>query len=138
MHTITIYVANDGTKFEGPNALAQCRAYEQEIEEQQLMTLEQYIKFFDWKGNPLSYSYVNRNAYSVYYALVLGIPDEDEDPEAFRAWERVVPSELDEEICSYECGWYVGNGECVFHAWEQVVKDYTEQADIIGKLSEGN
>lgn len=138
MHTITIYVANDGTEFKGPDAQARCRDYEKEIEEQQLMALEQYIKFFDWRGNPLSYSYVNHSAYSIYYALVLSIPDEDEDPEAFRAWDRIVPSELDDEISSYECGWYVGNGECVFRAWEQVVKDYTEQAEVIEKLSKGN
>lgn len=138
MHTITVYVADDGTKFEGSNALAQCRAYEQGIEEQRFMVLEQYIKFYDWRGEPLSYSHVSRNPYSIYYALVLGMPYEDEEPEAFQAWEKIIPSELDGEICSYGYGWYVGNGECVFHAWEQIVKDYTEQANIITILSEGN
>lgn len=130
-----IYIADDGTEFEGICAQKRCIAYEKEKTEKQLASLSSYIKFFGWDGRPLAYHSIIKNTDRIYYIQVLAIPDEKTEPEIYSLWCKIVPWKLDEEISS--CGWYAADCEC-FRAWDKVVKSYNEQTKMIAKLRDGN
>ena len=135
MRKETVYIADDGTRFEGANAYFKCQQYEIELEEERFLLLREYIRFYDYKAEPLKYSLVNSGR-TPYYSLVLRIPDEDD--EGYDIWAEVVPSSLDEEICNYGEGWYVTTDEHNYDNWSNLVDEFNKQSAIIAKLEKGN
>lgn len=131
----TVYIADDGTRFEGLNAYFKCRQYEIELEEERFLLLQEYIRFYDYNAQPLKYSLVNAG-HAPYYSQVLRIPDEDD--EGYEIWAEVVPSGLDEEICNYGEGWYVTTDEHNYDNWSNLLDEFNKQAAIIAKLEKGN
>ena len=136
MRRETVYIAEDGTRFEGANAYFKCQQYETEMAEDKFQPLREYIRFYDYKAEPLKYSLVHSGNHTPYYSQVLRIPD-DED-EVYGLWADVVPGTLDEEICNYGEGWYVTTDECNYDNWSNLLDEFNKQAAIIAKLEKGN
>jgi hypothetical protein len=130
------WIADDGTVFEGANAYRRCYQYEQELAEKKYEALKNWIRFFNWKGEPIAYDWVKRDGIA-YYAQVLGVPNED-----FGIWDmwcEVVPSGLG-DMLAYEsdCGIWVSeheNDEWV--RWETWVSSFEEKKKSVEKIMEG-
>ena len=126
-----IYIADDGTRFEGLNAYIECRKYELLRQSEKFAPLSSYIEFFDWNGAPINYGLMEDGCYA-YFALVKDIPDEGTD--VCEMWRRVVPTNLDCQIYD-DLGWYVARGDDQWYAWTDIVSEFAEKEEIIKKLN---
>lgn len=130
------WIADDGTVFEGNDAYRRCYRYEQELAEKKYEALKNWIRFFNWKGEPLAYDWVKRDGIA-YYAQVLGVPNED-----FGIWDlwcEVVPSGLG-DMLAYEsdCGIWVSEHENdEWTRWENWVSSFEEKKKSVEKIMEG-
>jgi hypothetical protein len=132
MRTEKIYIADDGKRFEGYNAYAECRKYELAKSNEKYAPLAPYIEFFDWAGKPICYGHMEEGCYA-YYAHVKDIPDEGTP--AYEMWGRIVPENLDCQICD-DLGWYVSNGDDRWYAWVDMVSEFAEKEKIINELNQ--
>ena len=130
------WIADDGTVFEGNDAYRKCYQYEQELEEKKYEALKNWIRFFDWDGEPMPYRWVRGGQYASY-ARVLGVPREDFD--IWDLWCDVVPGELG-DMLAYEsdCGiWVSPNANGSWMRWENLVRDFEEKKSSVEKIMEG-
>lgn len=130
------WIADDGTVFEGENAYRRCYQYEQEQKENKYEALKNWIRFFNWKGEPLAYNCVKSDGYA-HYAQVLGVPHED-----FGIWDlwcEVVPSELGDMLAyDSDCGIWVNPKENdEWMRWEDMVNDFDVRKKSVEKIMEG-
>jgi len=132
-----VYIANDGTRFEGEMAYANCMKYEQYQALEACGELRNYIRFYSWDGTELNAKSVADNIFSVYFVKVLDIPDEDENEEVYHLWNKAVSCDLDDAIGRYEFGWYCSNGDNDWCYWGNIVKDYEECKAVIEKIEQG-
>lgn len=130
------WIADDGTVFEGENAYRRCYQYEQELAENKYEALKNWIRFFNWKGEPIAYHWVKRDG-TASYAQVLGVPHED-----FGIWDlwcEVVPGSLG-DMLAYEsdCGiWASPNENDEWVRWETLVNDFEARRKSVEKIMEG-
>lgn len=130
------WVAEDGTVFEGNNAYRECHQYEMALLEKKYDVLKNWIQFFDWDGEPMSYRWVKEGHYPAY-ARVLNIPSCFS--EIGEIWEEVVPGELG-DMLTYEsdCGiWVDPNENNEWVRWEAMVREYEEKKEKVEKIMEG-
>lgn len=131
-----IYIADDGTRFEGTMAYSHCLKYERDKAWETCGELRNYIRFYSWNGTELNAKSVSQNAYSVYFVKVLAIPNEENET-VYKMWSDTVSCDLDDAICHYELGWYCSNGDDDWCYWGNMVKDYEECKAMIEKLEQG-
>ncbi len=132
-----IYIADDGTRFEGLMAYSRCLKYEQDKAWEAYDELRNYIRFYSWNGTELNAKSVLQNVYSVYFVKVLAMPDEEENEKVFNMWDKTVSCDLDNAICDNELGWYCSNGDDDWHYWGDMVKKYEECKAMIEKIEQG-
>ena len=132
-----IYIANDGTRFEGAMAYINCVKYEQDKAWESYGDLRNYIRFYSWDGAELNIKSVSQNIFSVYFVKVLAIPNEEENKDIYNLWSEIVSCDLDDAICRYELGWYCSNGDDDWCYWGNIVKDYEECKATIEKIEQG-
>lgn len=125
-----LYIAEDGTEFSDERS---CIEYEERQKESGYNCLEDYVVFYDYEGKRLPYSTVHISEYSAYYARVINVPEWSNNEE-YSAWEKVMPSELDDKICSWGCGWYVSDGDGEWVSWEDMAQEYTQRNAVINKI----
>ena len=132
-----VYIADDGTRFEGTMAYSRCLKYEQDKAWEIYGELRNYIRFYSWNGTELNARSVSQNCYSVYFVKVLAIPNEEENEAVYNMWTSTVSCELDDVICDNELGWYCSNGDDDWHYWGDMVKEYEECKAMIEKIEQG-
>jgi hypothetical protein len=137
MRVEKVYIADDGTRFEGATAYADCTKYEQDKEWESCGKLRNYIRFYSWDGTELNAKFVSQNIFSVYFVKVLDVPDEEGHEEIYHLWNKTVSCDLDDAICHYELGWYCSNGDDDWCYWGNLVKDYEECKATIEKIEQG-
>ena len=139
MRTEKIYIADDGTRFEGVNAYARCIEYEHNKALDECVELRDYIRFYSWRGVELNAKSVSKNIYSVYFVKVLAIPDEEENEKVYKAWDNTISCELDYIIkaCGDGLGWYYSNGDDDWRYWDDTVKEYEERKAKIETIEKG-
>lgn len=135
MHKEFIWVACDGTRFDGNNAYFECKQHEDKLKDVRYSSLTSFIQFFNGLGKPMMYSAVERGE-TPEYIKVLNVPDEDDD--IFDLWREVVPSDLDDEICCYGEGWYVCSDGATFEYWEHIVNKFLAMQNVIEEINKGN
>ena len=133
MRKVEIWIAEDGTRFEGLDACRECREYEESYNEEKYKVLSSFIKFYYCSGKPVFYHRMVRGA-TPMYAKVIRVPNEDDSFEINELWEKVVPEGLYDELYSDDSGWYISPDENDrWQKWEEYEQTYKNHKEKIEK-----
>lgn len=130
-----IYYADDGTKFVGNNAYADCAEYELALQDKKYASLKPYVQFYNFKGEPIRMALIDRNG--VDNATFIYIDSIPLDDDLYDVWYRLVPEDIADSCCGNDSCWWVNIND-TWVSWNEMQKTFYQYADQIEKIEKNN
>lgn len=122
-----IYYADDGTKFVGDNAYAECAEYELTRKKDKYALLKSYTQFYNFKGESISMALIYLGGAD--HATFIHIDSTPLDDDLYDAWSRLVPEDIIDSCYDYDNSWWVNIND----TWVSLneMKEYINQIEKI-------